>query len=365
MNIDNITQRQFDFSMRREKITITDYYDPSIQYDVFFRRDNRGTSPQGKLRLFYAEDTPINIGTIFILGNDNYLVMSKESIEGVVYRSSMAVKCTEQISIRNTDDTYTVVPFAMETGRYVTTTNETISIIDGSVTIYTGLNDTVKQMDGDYNCFGGRYSVQNHLYNDGIAYIYLSREADMPDVYALIYNGDTSVELEAGTYQLTYTASINNIPVENPTLSYVSGNTEVATVSDTGLLTLLSAGDTTITATWTEQEITCETSITVTAQTPSGTTSIDGRTNLINGYSREYTGKVLDGSGVEVPDVIGIWTITDCTFTEEIEQIVDGNKITLSVDNRSLIGETLTLNFSVQDGNYTPSSLVITVTSLY
>ena len=40
---------------------------------------------------------------------------------------------------------------------------------------------------------------------------------------------------------LTYTASINNIPVENPTLSYVSGNTEVATVSDTGLLTLLSS----------------------------------------------------------------------------------------------------------------------------
>src|SRR5699024_6293326 len=103
----------------------------------------------------------------------------------------------------------------------------------------------------------GRYSVQNHLYNDGIAYIYLSREADMPDVYALIYNGDTSVELEAGTYQLSYTAAVNNIPVQNSTLSYVSSNTEVATVSDTGLLTLLSAGDTTITATWTEQEITC------------------------------------------------------------------------------------------------------------
>ena len=236
MNIDNITQRQFDFSMRREKITITDYYDPSIQYDIFFRRDNRGTSPQGKLRLFYAVDTPISIGTIFILGNDNYLVTSKEAVEGVVYRSSTAVKCTEQISIKNTDGTYTVVPFAMDTGRYVTTSNGTISIIDGSVTIYTGLNDTVKQMDGYYNCFGGRYSVQNHLYNDGIAYIYLSREADMPDVYALTYNGDTSIELEAGTYQLTYTASINNIPVENPTLSYVSGNIEVATVSDTGLL---------------------------------------------------------------------------------------------------------------------------------
>ena len=161
-------------------------------------------------------------------------------------------------------------------------------------------------------------------------------------------------------YMLLYIMVIRQL-----NLKQAHSNTEVATVSDTGLLTLLSAGDTTITATWTEQEITCETSITVTAQTPSGTTSIDGRTNLINGYSREYTGKVLDGSGVEVPDVTGVWTITDCTFTDEIEQIVDGNKITLSVDNDSLIGETLTLNFSVEDGNYTPSSLVITVTSLW
>ena len=184
-------------------------------------------------------------------------------------------------------------------------------------------------------------------------------------VYALTYNGDTSVELETGTYQLSYTATVNNMPVQNPTLSYVSGNTEVATVSDTGLLTLLSAGDTTITATWTEQEITCETSITVAAQTTSGTTSIEGKTNLINGFSREYTGKVLDSSGSEVSSVTGVWTITDCTFTDEIEQDIDGNKITLSVDNRSLIGDAFTLNFAVQDGNYTPTSLVITVTSLY
>jgi len=57
LNIDNITQRQFDFSMRREKITIIDYYDPSIQYDVFFRRDNCGTSPQGNGDFKYASAT--------------------------------------------------------------------------------------------------------------------------------------------------------------------------------------------------------------------------------------------------------------------------------------------------------------------
>ena len=81
----------------------------------------------------------------------------------------------------------------------------------------------------------------------------------------------------------------------------------------------------------TEQEITCETSILLLHRRHQAQHRLMGRTNLINGYSREYTGKVLDGSGVEVPDVIGAWTITDCTFTDEIEQSIDDNKINHSL----------------------------------
>ena len=353
MNIDNITQRQFDFSMRREKITITDYYDPSIQYDVFFRRDNRGTSPQGKLRLFYAEDTPIYIGTVFVLGNDNYLVTSKEAVEGVVYRSSTAVKCTEQISIKNTDGTYTVVPFAMDTGRYVTTSNGTISIIDGSVTIYTGLNDTVKQMDGYYNCFGSRYSVQNHLYNDGIAYIYLSREADSK--YELTYDGLTTLSLTTGTYQLTYTAKKNDIVVENPDLIYQSSNPEIATVSDTGLLTLLSDGTTRITATWIEAGTTCRTDITIDLPVTLGYSSIDGGDFVRFEREYDFDGHFYTSDGIEVSEKIGQWTI-ECDFVEQINYTADGNTITFAIDDYTIVGKTFMLKFSDPDGQYTESS---------
>ena len=48
LNIANINQRQFDNTMQREGIIVTDYYDTLKEYEVFFRRNNRGTTPQGK-----------------------------------------------------------------------------------------------------------------------------------------------------------------------------------------------------------------------------------------------------------------------------------------------------------------------------
>lgn len=353
MNIDNITQRQFDFSFRREKITITDYYDPSIQYDVFFRRDNRGTSPQGKLRLFYADDTPICIGTIFILGNANYLVISKEAVEGVVYRSSIAVKCTESINVKDIDGVFVEVPIVLNTGRYISTDNGTISIIDGSITIYTALTDVVKTMDGDYRIFGGTYSVQNHLYDDGIAYIYMDREADSK--YELTYDGLTTLSLTTGTYQLTYTAKKNDIVVENPDLIYQSSNPEIATVSDTGLLTLLSDGTTRITATWIEAGTTCRTDITIDLPVTLGYSSIDGGDFVRFEREYDFDGHFYTSDGIEVSEKIGQWTI-ECDFVEQINYTIDGNTITFAIDDYTIVGKTFMLKFSDPDGQYTESS---------
>ena len=69
MNLGNIfssNKRQFDTTMKREGITVSDYFDASKTYNVFFRRNERSTTPQGKVRLFYSQDTPITIGIIFI-----------------------------------------------------------------------------------------------------------------------------------------------------------------------------------------------------------------------------------------------------------------------------------------------------------
>lgn len=52
MNYANVfgrTQKQFDMTMNREKITVADFFNFDIKYDVFFRRNQRSTTPQGKV----------------------------------------------------------------------------------------------------------------------------------------------------------------------------------------------------------------------------------------------------------------------------------------------------------------------------
>lgn len=88
MNYANVfgrTQKQFDTTMNREKITVTDFFNSNTKYDVFFRRNQRSTTPQGKVRFFYAQSTPIHIGTIFVLNGENYIVTSQDGIESDIY----------------------------------------------------------------------------------------------------------------------------------------------------------------------------------------------------------------------------------------------------------------------------------------
>lgn len=88
-----------------------------------------------------------------------------------------------------------------------------------------------------------------------------------------------------------------------------------------------------------------------TTHTVTGTSSISGNTTLKVGGTRTYTGSFLDADGNAITDVVGTWAISDCSFASDIEQTVDGNKITLYTENEDLIDETFTLTFLNPNGN--------------
>lgn len=365
MNIENINQRQFDNTMQREGITVTDYYDTLKEYEVFFRRNNRGTTPQGKLRLYYAQDNGMSIGTIFVLKGENYLIISQDAQESDVYHTSMAIKCSTTFTI-NYNNKYYTVPFVVASDRYSVSENNTISIINGSVIIYTGLNDIVDSMKGKYKNFGGTYEVKNHFYNDNLAYIYMSRKADSPDKYSLSYDGITTLDINDGTYQLSFTAVKNGEVVSNPTLTFMSSDDTIVTVDASGLLTMVANGNVMITATWTEGNISDNTNITISgeiAPTVEGTSSISGKTDLKIRYTRTYTATFTDTDGNVVDDVKPIWTITNNSFALSKIAITypTTSQIKLQVDDDSLHGETFTLNLVDVDGLYTSSTLEINI----
>ena len=374
-NIFNSNKRQFSSTMKREGITVSDYYDSNKTYKVFFRRNNRGTTPQGKLRFYYAQDTAISIGTIFVLKGIPYLVISQDGIESDVYYTSMAIKCDTTFNVySNTEHRYVTVPCAVISDKYTLTNNSMISMVSGSVTVYTGDNSYARDMsiNNNYYNFGGYYKVGNVFYNNGLAYVYMTREAMPPSKYTLSYNGVTSLDMkDTTTYQLSYTAIKNDVVVDSPALTYVSSDNTIATVNDTGLMTMLKQGNVTITATWTDgNNTTCETTITISNSgvepepTPTtGTLTISGSANLRIGVVRTYTAKYTDANGNDVSsNYTSVWTITNATFdTSKLNQTVNGNQITLSFENDILLGETFTLNVVDTDGTFTPATMDITL----
>lgn len=375
MNIYNVNKRQFEATMKREKIAVMDYYDNDKSYDVFFRRNNRSNTPQGKVRFYYAQDTDINVGTVFVMKGTTYLVISRDADESDVYYTSLAVKCDTSFTVySNTEKRYIVIPFVATSDKYTISHNSTISMISGSVVIYTGLNDYVREMEISdlYYNFGGYYRLGNYFYNNNIAYLYLEREVGRPDTYSFVYDGLTSLDLSAGTYQLSYTAIKNGNIINNPIISYAVSDNTIATVSDTGLLTMIAAGNVTVTATWTDGNNTaCITTITVADSSnpdvpnppvTTGTTVISGNTNLKNGYYRTYSAIFYDSANNAVDGIIAAWSITNCNFVNEIQQtVLDGNKFKVQVDNENLIGESFTLNASDVEGNFTTASITVSI----
>ena len=262
LNSTNTTKRLFNRTLNHERIEITNYYTSEI-YRVFFRKNDRSTTPQGKVRLFYPCTTNIKIGTIFSFPDKGkYLVVSQDSDENSVYYTSLAIRCDETFKVKH-NNTLVSVPFVLSSEVYDISENSTISIIDGSIIAYTGLTEATKDITGTYNVFGGTYEVKNSFIRSGLIYYYLKRTAK--ETNTLTYTGATELDTSAGTYQLTYDAKTNGYVVNDPMLTYVTSAPEIATVSDTGMLTLLQAGSVTITATWIEKDVECITEVTLTA----------------------------------------------------------------------------------------------------
>ena len=332
-NIKNCNQRQFNATMKRECITVSDYYDRTKTYNVFFRRSRRGSNPNGKVRIYFSQDTPIDIGTTFVLKDDTYVVTSRDGDESEVFYTSIAVKCDTSFTVfSNTEGRYISIPFVTLSDKFTLSSNSSISMVSGAVVIYTGDNPYSREVEVNesYYNYGGYYKVGNTFYNNGLAYVYMTREAKPEDRYTLSYTGVTSLDMkDATTYQLSYTAIKNDVPVDSPTLTYVSSDNTIATVNDTGLMTLLKEGNVTITATWIDgKNATCETTIAITnggvepePTVPSIKIYSTTDSIIVGGNAKKLTVKFYNGE-TEVTDIaIADLTRDDFVWTCSIDGV--------------------------------------------
>ena len=371
-NIKNFNQRQFNATMKRECITVSDYYDRTKTYDVFFRRSRRGSNSNGKVRIYFSQDTPIDIGTMFVLKDDAYVVTSRDGDESDIFYTSIAVKCDTSFTVfSNAEKRYVSIPFVTLSDKFTLSSNSTISMVSGAVVIYTGDNSYSREVElnESYYNYGGYYKVRNTFYNNGLAYVYMTREAKPADRYTLSYNGVTSLDMkDATTYQLSYTAIKNDVPVDSPTLTYVSSDNTIATVNDTGLMTMLKEGNVTVTATWTDgKNTTCETTIAITNSgvEPEPTVpSIKIYTASDSIYldsSRKLTVKFYNGTTEVTDTAIADLTKNDFVWTCSIDGVdVTNNKNLITWSNNASDTVNIKRIQFAYDENYLGKYLVVT-----
>jgi hypothetical protein len=116
--------------MRKEKITVTDYWDNTKTYDVFFRRDKCGSTPQGRVRFYYAQSTPIKIGTTFLLKGFPYVVLSQDGLESDIYYTSLAVQCDTTFDVY-VNKKYWRVPCVVISDKYTISNGSIFSMTSG------------------------------------------------------------------------------------------------------------------------------------------------------------------------------------------------------------------------------------------
>ena len=356
------TKKQFDYTMNRERIIVTDYFDSNITYEVFFRRNNRGTNPDGKVKLYYAKETPIHIGTIFVLKGEIYIVTSKDGIESDIFFTSMAVRCDVTFVVKCNGE-YKDIPFIVASDKMTVGYGKIFNVVSGSVVMYTQDNDISRniKINNEYYAFGGYYKVGSNFFNNGLAYFYLERQQMPQDDYKITYNGVTSFDIkDSTTYQLSYTVTNNGSVVKNPTIHYSSSDETIATVDSNGLMTMLKEGTVDITASYSTASVTTTMTI-ANSSTPSLTMDIYSSVYelKVGGSYKGLEVKYYNSDGTDITaDVIvnktredyvwsawceGVDLTNDTSFVKWVNGSAVNQKRIKLLDDRSYLGKTMTI----------------------
>lgn len=330
MNLQYKIDKQFYDTLRREGQSITDYF-ADVQYQVFFKSKKSDDISAEQVRIYYAKDCGIAVGTVFTYQSKQYIVINQDSAESNIFATSIATQATQKLLCGGK-----YIPFAVGELQDVNPDGtSTISTVDGSIAVYTGDNEYFRavSVNNTYVAFGGTYKVINTFYNNNIGYLYLTRTANAPVDYSVRYDGLTDFSMDAPVQQLDFKACENNMEIPNVVLDYSSSDTTIATVDTKGIVTFLTAGIVDIAATWTEHSVSETATLTVTAaDTQSMTCNItySGTAELkIGSRDKTFTHHFYDGTGIELMDIIPVWTVESGEF--------DVSKLTVSYSTTNAI----------------------------
>ena len=345
------SKKTFDKVMKREGKIMT-AVTAGADFKVIFRKNADGLEDRDTSIIYYPIDAPINTGTLLKYKNKYYIALNKETAENDVYFKS-AIQQTDGILNLNSGSVTGIPMICNKTTSISSTSDGTMILLNGNLELILASDSASEclSLGNTFNEYGGTYKIKNILRKNGICHLYCERTADeQPTInYRLVLGSYEKAYQMPNTTQLTVFAYENDTIVENPTIQWTSSNHEVATISDNGTVTFVTAGTVTFTASWAEHDVEVTTDeITVTESEPEvnpWTLSITTR------YSKMYINKdtvftfVTKNNGTtEHLDGLEYEIISDYNFTFDIESFDSAeNTLTLKTTDSNANGKTFTL----------------------
>jgi len=178
-------------------------------------------------------------------------------------------------------------------------------------------------------------------------------------IFALsVLNGDLTL-VENATAQINCVLTDNGVVVSNPVLTYVSDDTDVCTVSSSGLITAVETGTTTLDVSYGTTSAIINVTVQATPATNNYTLEISGDSTIKINQSKTYLVKMYN-NGVLIANMPCTWSLNNnyCSITSQTD-----NDVIIKAGTTS--GFTTTLRVQLDSTPTTFATLVVTVNSLW
>lgn len=285
----------------------------------------------------------LNNGDLIKWNNEYWLNMSVEDVGGA-YLKGKIIKCTQYITI-NKNSILSEVPIVVESAVRLYSQgqddNKYITTLSDEIIVYTPASANI-EVDDIYTIGRRNYKVKSvqDVLIDGL--LVVKMEVTTEDVvieeheYSVtILNGEEVLLSTATspTLQLEIQCKLDGVLVDNPDVIYESSDEDYVIVSESGLVTAIDVGTSTITVTYGNAMATIEVNSVIHASDVFDITITPVDTNMYVNTIQTFTATVTN-NGVDVPDYTVVWSLvnvdgsnnTYCTYTVDDRDIIIASK---------------------------------------
>lgn len=259
----DIVASQFAGAMQREGKIINSYTD-NTAYNVLFRKNSDKNTMTNRITIFYPVTENILQGQLLNYKDKVYLAVNKETAENEVYYKSDLLQTNTSIFILSIGSEYELPIYSYDIKNYLEESNSVLSVASGNLEMITTDNTVSRALDisNTFDAMGATWEIQNLIYKDGIAHIYVKRTTSSSNTYTLTINANNSYGINT-TSQLTATAKYGDTVITDATIEWTSSDTNIATIDNNGNASFIASGCVNITALWVEHNVSATKAITV------------------------------------------------------------------------------------------------------